>query len=34
MKTANMSTMQYTEYAVEPFNFSHQAVSKINKSSE
>jgi len=21
MKTANMSTMQYTEYALEPFNF-------------
>jgi len=29
-----MSTMQYAEYAVEPSTFSHQAVSKINKSSE
>jgi len=26
--------MQYAEYAVEPSTFSHQAVSKINKSSE
>jgi len=35
MKMANMSTMQYSEYAVEPFNFFTPSCKKyIKKSSE